>query len=258
VTRVDVPALAHLREQYFGRGLPAHGVLREKVLPQSWQVYDVFMFIFYHVWSFKSRGHFAMILLRGSDIPPDLVEFFEPIVDGLKNVLTINPKPTKEAHFATYPPALVTPCIKAGSSEMGCCPECGAPWARVVEKVDTGKTQKMADGWATHAGGHGTIHRDGREKGQKGKPITVNQTVGWRPTCEHGPRKPVPCTVLDPFNGSGTTGMVALELGRCYTGIDLSPEYINDIAIPRIQQRLDGVPPKERAAGQLSLFGQTA
>lgn len=32
-------------------------------------------------------------------------------------------------------------------------------------------------------------------------------------------------TVLDPFNGSGTTGLVAVQLGRAYVGIELNPEY---------------------------------
>ena len=32
--------------------------------------------------------------------------------------------------------------------------------------------------------------------------------------------------VLDPFNGAGTTGLVALEYGRRYIGIELNPEYI--------------------------------
>lgn len=32
--------------------------------------------------------------------------------------------------------------------------------------------------------------------------------------------------VLDPFNGSGTTGLVAGELGRRYVGVELNPEYI--------------------------------
>lgn len=39
--------------------------------------------------------------------------------------------------------------------------------------------------------------------------------------------------VLDPFNGSGTTGQVALEEGRRYVGIELNPEYLN-LAIERI------------------------
>ena len=37
---------------------------------------------------------------------------------------------------------------------------------------------------------------------------------------------PVDGTVLDPFNGSGTTGEVAIGLGRNYIGIELNPEYI--------------------------------
>lgn len=34
---------------------------------------------------------------------------------NLRSVWCINPKPYKEAHFSTFPPALVEPCIKAGS-----------------------------------------------------------------------------------------------------------------------------------------------
>ena len=34
-------------------------------------------------------------------------------------------------------------------------------------------------------------------------------------------------TVLDPFSGSGTTGMAALEQGKKYIGIDLNPEYLD-------------------------------
>jgi site-specific DNA-methyltransferase (adenine-specific) len=40
--------------------------------------------------------------------------------------------------------------------------------------------------------------------------------------------------VLDPFCGSGTTGVVCARLGRSFVGIDLVMSYI-EIAIPRIQ-----------------------
>jgi site-specific DNA-methyltransferase (adenine-specific) len=33
-------------------------------------------------------------------------------------------------------------------------------------------------------------------------------------------------TVLDPFNGAGTSGLVALSNGRNYVGIELNPEYV--------------------------------
>ena len=69
-----------------------------------------------------------------------------------RTVWTVTTKPYAEAHFATYPPDLIQPCVLAG------CPEGGV--------------------------------------------------------------------VLDPFNGSGTTGQVALQNGRKYIGIELNPEYI--------------------------------
>jgi len=48
---------------------------------------------------------------------------------------------------------------------------------------------------------------------------------------------PVGGTVLDPFGGSGTTGMVALELGRRAILIELNPEYV-----ALIRQRTDVTP----------------
>ena len=50
-------------------------------------------------------------------------------------------------------------------------------------------------------------------------------TTGWQPTCEHDDGSAA-SRVLDPFNGSGTTGAVALRLGREYVGTDLSLEYL--------------------------------
>jgi DNA modification methylase len=68
-----------------------------------------------------------------------------------RSVWTVTTKPFKGAHFATFPPDLIEPCIKAG------CPEGG--------------------------------------------------------------------TVLDPFGGSGTTGMVAQTWGRKFILCELNPEY---------------------------------
>lgn len=150
-----------------------------------------------------------------------------PNITGKRNkrsVWEIATEAFPEAHFATFPTKLVEPCILAGTSEKGCCAKCGAPWWRKTERVDTGRTQKMADGWDTGEGGHGTVHRDGREAGEAGIAITVAATVGWLPACLCEAAID-PCTVLDPFNGSGTTGLVALA-NRCeYIGIELNPEY---------------------------------
>jgi DNA modification methylase len=48
---------------------------------------------------------------------------------------------------------------------------------------------------------------------------------------------PVGGTVLDPFNGSGTTGAVACARGRNYIGIDLSADYI-ELAHDRIREAI--------------------
>jgi DNA modification methylase len=73
------------------------------------------------------------------------------VVRNKRDVWSVNLKPNKEAHFATYPEELIVPCILAG------CPEGGV--------------------------------------------------------------------VLDPFMGSGTTGIVARKLNRNYVGCELNPTY---------------------------------
>jgi site-specific DNA-methyltransferase (adenine-specific) len=44
-----------------------------------------------------------------------------------------------------------------------------------------------------------------------------------------------PETILDPFMGSGTTGVAAIQLGRKFIGIEREPKYF-DIACKRIEQ----------------------
>lgn len=82
-----------------------------------------------------------------------------------RSVWTVNPKPYKDAHFATFPPDLIEPCVLAG------CPKGGV--------------------------------------------------------------------VLDPFMGSGTTGLVAQELGRKWIGCELNKDYIEMQKIRTAQQTLD-------------------
>ena len=99
-----------------------------------------------------------------------------------RSVWTITTKAFSEAHFATFPEDLIEPCILAGTSQRGVCEGCGAPWDRVLERFDTGLKQKMPDGFATHEGGHGSFHREGREKGKINVPVMANRTTGWNPT----------------------------------------------------------------------------
>lgn len=81
-----------------------------------------------------------------------------------RSVWTIATRPYSGAHFATFPPSLIEPCVKAG------CPEGG--------------------------------------------------------------------TVLDPFGGSGTTGVVAQTWGRKFILCELNPEYA-EMAKNRIQAEQD-------------------
>lgn len=134
-----------------------------------------------------------------------------------------------EAHFATFPPDFIKPCILAGTSARGCCPTCGAPWERTVNKESH---QEQAT-WSGAGRGNGCPAGGGHE-GRTGQWSATTRTVDWRPTCECYLQKQattdlcrsVPATVLDPFGGSGTTGAVALELGRKAVLIELNPKYV--------------------------------
>ena len=138
-----------------------------------------------------------------------------------RDVWTIATKPYRGAHFAVFPPDIPEICIKAGTSERGCCPVCGAPWVRVVER--TADVDETAKGSFFDRGKTGA--RDGGDRTQPGERY-LKQTIGFSPSCSCGAGKPVPCTVLDPFAGSGTTGAVAKSLGRDYILIEANPDYI--------------------------------
>ncbi len=123
---------------------------------------------------------------------------------------------------------------------------------------------KMPDGWDTGAGGHGSFHRKGREKGRTrevpprhqawessdrsslnevGRGMLRNKRSVWEiptspfPEAHFATFPPAliePCilagcpkggTILDPFFGAGTTGLVADRLQRDCIGIELNPAY---------------------------------
>lgn len=132
------------------------------------------------------------------------------------------------AHFATFPRKLIEPCILAGTSEKGRCPKCGAPWRRVVDKKQL--TRPRPNDYVKRKGDDGT----GNSCANSVAGVDV-KTTGWEPTCSCGVKKTVPCVVLDPFVGSGTTCCVALANGRWSVGIDLSEQYLRECALPRIE-----------------------
>jgi hypothetical protein len=158
---------------------------------------------------------------------------------NIRSVWEIATEPYPEAHFATFPQALVEPCIKAGTSERGCCPECGAPWVREVGRPERPGVERGSARLVPSENG-----RSSRKVGQayqdwldKNPPLTT----GWKPSCAHDCvnghnfRTQNPCVVLDPFLGSGTTALVARRLGRKCIGVELSPEYAA-LAAKRLSQ----------------------
>lgn len=152
-----------------------------------------------------------------------------------RSVWTIGSKAYKGAHFATFPPALVEPCIKAGTSERGACPACRAPWVRVIGRGEPDLAHQIACGGDATGQYTGKATKDFAKAGAQDASATKarilagmveRKTIGWKPGCVCGLEQTVPCEVLDPFGGSGTTGEVALKLDRAATLIEINPEYI--------------------------------
>jgi hypothetical protein len=132
-------------------------------------------------------------------------------------------KTEKTSHFATFPPELAARCIKAGTSERGCCAACGAPWVRVTDKTFVPQPDVSLERGIKGAVGQKPMYAkdwDGVPRGS----VNVT-TTGWAPSCSCN-AETVPCTVLDPFSGAGTALLVADRLGRDAIGIDLSHAYV--------------------------------
>lgn len=156
-----------------------------------------------------------------------------------RSVWTIASEIYEGAHFATFPRKLIEPCILAGTSSEGCCSECGAPWRRVVET--TPLTRERPNDYVKRTGEEGT----GNSCANSVAGVEA-RTVGWEIDCDCA-WETVPCIVLDPFMGSGTTAVVAWTNGRHVIGIDLSKDYLRDNAVPRIEGAL-----LDRRQGHLS------
>jgi DNA modification methylase len=167
-----------------------------------------------------------------------------PAGSNLKTVWTIsNRSEFKGKHFATFPTALPGRCIKLSTSDGGACPECAAPYERVVEKGAALREWQLACGADVNGEYHGNATKEyegtgaqtpGEVKAGILAGLVEKITRGWIPTCGH-PKShdgisPVPCLVLDPFAGSGTTLLMAHRLGRRSVGIELSPDYVKQIS----------------------------
>ena len=189
---------------------------------------------------------------RASDALPNGVQSDSVVIRSStrnqRNVWSLGPEPFSEAHFATFPTEIPRRAILAGTSARGCCPKCLTPWERQVETKSINRTELPKDHpeyrpsrYVGKYDGSQTVAIAGERRGQ----YSESRTVGWQPGCKcegdwsgssmwrhQKPLDPIPCTVLDPFGGSGTTGAVALELGRNAILCELNDDYL-----PLINQR---------------------
>lgn len=190
-----------------------------------------------------------------------------PTLRNKRSVWTVTTQPYSEAHFATFPPDLIKPCIMAGSSVAGKRCDCddliltptgigeiedpsmttGRAGMNRPRRPDEGRrpvTKREQREWAKQLKSSPHLEQMEAEAGKESfahylrtddsgaRPPRPDLLALW---LGRGWLKPVtPCdcpveeadTVLDPFAGSGTTGMVALELGRKAILIELNPEYV--------------------------------
>jgi hypothetical protein len=102
------------------------------------------------------------------------------------------------------------------------------------------------------------------DKPRQGPNAFAFSVVGEKP--DHPSPKPIEamlwivrrCTdptdiILDPFMGSGTTGVAAVQLGRRFLGFEINQEYC-DLANKRIEAARKGLTVKELEQGQGTLF----
>lgn len=200
--------------------------------------------------SVPAEHRVALLEARVRELEATLQAFRSP-----EDVWDAPTQPFPGSHFAVWPQSIPERCIRAGTSEHGCCARCGAPWERVVEREDaqgnsspSGGKKAAASQEVREAGGIGRLDGGRRAAEQSTfhnnprKRVTPERVLrGWSATCECGKDAGLArCVVLDPFSGSGTTGRVALRLGRDYVGVDLNESYF-----PMAAARVRDEPPPD-------------
>ena len=164
-----------------------------------------------------------------NELPPTT----NPLGRSKRSVWRIPTRSYKEAHFATFPPALIETPIKAGCPEM-ICKKCGNARKKIFKGASNLafniRVRDVKEGRIKHQDRRATKSEVDKylENYGEGK-----QFIGYTDCgCKAGWISGI---VLDPFMGSGTTALVARQLDRNYVGIELNPEYIK-LAEKRLRQ----------------------
>ena len=107
-----------------------------------------------------------------------------------------------------------------------------------LKRYDTGFGSFLSDAEvAWMKGGHGVYcHRDlSMNRDAKRRVHPTQKPVGLMVWCMERARIPLDGIVLDPYMGSGTTGIACVKTGRHFIGIEKDKEYF-DIARERIRK----------------------
>jgi len=148
-----------------------------------------------------------------------------------RSVWTVATQGFPEAHFATFPPALIEPCILAGCPAQ-CCAKCGAPLERHTEVIGRREVEHYT----------GQALKDYEAAGAQNPSDTKRRILAsmseiresrFLPSCGCSGSS-APGVILDPFGGAGTTGLVADRHGRDAILIELNEKYA-DMAERRIK-----------------------
>ena len=139
-----------------------------------------------------------------------------------RSVWIVATKPYREAHFATFPPDLIEPCVLAGCPEKVCV-ECATPYERKVESKRLKRNELSKDDPRYRPNTYDGSYKDINGKADAG--YTETKDLGLEKQCQCESNETKAGTVLDPFGGSGTTGVVANRYGRNAILIELNDEY---------------------------------
>lgn len=166
-------------------------------------------------------------------------EVFKKIANGEKMtankrcVWTIPTKPFPEAHFATFPPALIETPMKAGCPEF-VCKKCGKARTKIIDSSKRINTRPGNNAGNKKSGKeidpNKELHKSDLSKYRQ---QIKYKELGYTDCGCNAKFEPGIC--LDPFMGAGTTALVALKQRKRFIGIEMKQEYI-DMANQRIKQ----------------------
>jgi hypothetical protein len=182
------------------------------------------------VWKIKSPEEDWQCLFEvasevvGSEAAMSIIESYLRSTGAPSDVWSMSTTGFSGSHFAVYPVGLMKRPIRA-SCPKEVCSKCGKPKIRISTTTFT-----LQDDVSQDRGLRG--HKDQKPMDKtnswQGTPrgTSEHETIGWA-KCDCGAPF-VPGITLDPFSGSGTTGVAALEEGVSYVGIELSLKYAKD------------------------------